>query len=199
MKAKYAIIDCDGPIILREKYFSQRYSEEFGVPLEELLKFFKHEFLECEVGKADLKQELLKYLPAWKWTKSVEELLSYWFVKESSLNREVLSMIRDLRKAGIYCILSTNQEKYRMSYLWDTLDLKYIFDAKLSSVDAGAMKPSFEYWQAAVEKFGITEKASAVVWDDEATNVRKALDFGFKAFVYNDLKTFQLWCRQLTA
>lgn len=198
MKPKFAFIDCDGVVILRDKYFSQRYAEEFNVAPSEILKFFKNEFLACETGKSDLKLEIQKYLSAWKWQRSVDELLNYWFTAESSLNRDVLSLITDLRKAGVFCVLSTNQEKYRMEYLWEKLQLKHMFDGRLSSVDAGALKPSRAFWEKALEKFEIGDKFSAVVWDSDPLAVREALDFGFKAYVYSDLKTFTTWSGQFS-
>jgi len=196
MKPKFAFIDCDGVVILRDKYFSQRYAEEFGVPAAEILKFFKNEFVACETGKADLKQEIQKYLQDWKWQKSADDLLSYWFNAESSVNREVLGLVTDLRKAGVFCVLSTNQEKYRMEYLWERLQLKHAFDGRLSSVDAGALKPSRLFWEKGMEKFGIADKSSVVVWDSDSLAVREALDFGFRAYTYTDLKTFTAWSGQ---
>lgn len=198
MKPKFAFIDCDGVIIPREKYFSQRYAEEFGIPDTEILKFFKNEFLACKLGKADLKQEIQKYLPAWKWQKSVDDFLNYWFMSESPLDREVLGLVTDLRKAGIFCILSTNMEKYRREYLWEKLQLKQAFDASLCSADVGALKTSRTFWEKALEKFEIFNKASAIVWDNDSSVVREALDFGFKAYVYNDLKIFAVWCSQFS-
>ena len=60
---KVILFDCDGPIIKREKYFSQRLHEETGVVIDSQNEksFFKGIFLQCETGKADLKQ----VLPEW--------------------------------------------------------------------------------------------------------------------------------------
>ena len=50
-------------VIEREMRFSQRFSDEFDVPFEKIIPFFKNEFQLCLIGKADLKKELKKYLP----------------------------------------------------------------------------------------------------------------------------------------
>ena len=57
---KAVIFDTDGMIIRSEKYFSQRFSDEFNIPMEKILPFFKNEFQLCLVGKADIKTELNK-------------------------------------------------------------------------------------------------------------------------------------------
>ncbi len=76
---KIVVFDVDGIVIRREMYFSQRFSREFGVPIEEILPFFENEFQLCLTGKADLKKEISKYFGRWGWKKSIDELFSYWF------------------------------------------------------------------------------------------------------------------------
>ena len=60
------MFDCDGLIIRHEKYFSMRLAADQGVFLEDenekQKEFFNGVFLDCETGKADLKEELAKDL-----------------------------------------------------------------------------------------------------------------------------------------
>ena len=107
---KTIIFDTDGMVAHREMYFSQRFSKEFGVPMEKVLSFFKNEFQLCLIGKADLKNELAKYFGQWGWKKSVEELLLYWFTNESNLDKKMLESVKNLRSKGISCYLDTNNE-----------------------------------------------------------------------------------------
>ena len=77
-----------------------------------------------QLGKADIKDALKKYLPPWGWKKSADEFLEYWFKFDSVLNREMLKSIKDLRKSGIKCYLATNNEKYRVEYFENVLKFK---------------------------------------------------------------------------
>lgn len=57
---KVILFDCDGPIIQRKKYFSQRLKEEKGIVVDAIGEqaFFQGELLLGETGKADLKEIL---------------------------------------------------------------------------------------------------------------------------------------------
>ena len=117
---KIILLDCDGLIIKHAKYFSERLKEERGIITDtrDEASFFSNEFLLCEAGKADLKQELQKRLPIWGFKGSVAELMEFWFSGEAEVDREMAACITALRQAGIKCFLSTNNEKYRVEYLW---------------------------------------------------------------------------------
>lgn len=124
---KAVIFDTDGMIIRSERYFSQRFSDEFDIPMEKILPFFKNEFQLCLVGKADIKTELKKYIKEWGCKKSADDLLAYWFEYESKTDEKMLESIKVLRNNGIKCYLHTNNEKYRVQYLLDKVGLKNFF------------------------------------------------------------------------
>lgn len=48
---KILILDIDGVVIQRDKYFSMKYAEEHGVPHEEMEKFFKGVLLNLLKGR----------------------------------------------------------------------------------------------------------------------------------------------------
>jgi len=188
---KVILFDVDGMVNKRARYFSHDYSEEFGVPYQEMQPFFEKEFLDCEVGKADLKIELAVYLLKWKWEKPVEEFLEYWFSRESNLDSQMLDSVAKLRSGGLKCYLQTRNEKYRTGYLWDTLGLKKHFDGIFSSADLGFMKPQIEFWAAIYKKLGDLKKDEVLVWDDKMANVQSARDFGFQAELFSDFDSYQ--------
>jgi hypothetical protein len=70
---KVIILDADG-VIMHGEWFSKRYSEKFGVSLEEIMPFFNNEFIDCELGKADLKEAIKPYLKKWGWKGTIDEL-----------------------------------------------------------------------------------------------------------------------------
>ncbi len=178
------LFDTDGVIIQREMYFSQRFSEEFGVPLEKILPFFKQEYQLCIVGKADIRVELKKYVKEWGWEKSVDELLTYWFLHESRIDERMLAEVKVLRSNGVKCYLHTNNEKYRSEYLFEKVGLKKYFDGVFSSAEFGFKKPQKEFWSAIYDYLGEPDKRGVLVWDNEEENIQSAKSFGFQAEFY---------------
>ena len=66
MSIRAVLLDADGVAIKPHPYFSQRLEDDFGISAEKILIFFRGEFKNCTLGKADLKDEIsAKYLPAW--------------------------------------------------------------------------------------------------------------------------------------
>ena len=60
---KEILLDADGIVIRpRHKYFSEKFSEEHNVPLEEVLPFFKREYKRAAVGEVDIREVLPPYL-----------------------------------------------------------------------------------------------------------------------------------------
>jgi putative hydrolase of the HAD superfamily len=190
---KVVLFDCDGPIIRHNKYFSQRLREECDIELnvENLKSFFSNEFLLCETGKADLKQELAKRLQAWGWKKSVEELMDFWFKGEAEVDLEMKEYILSLRERGIECFLSTNNEKYRTEYLWNVVGLKNFLDKAYSSSSVGYLKPQTEFWHEVYKDFPNVPKSEVLVLDDQESTIHSAKEFGFKAEFYTDFESIK--------
>jgi putative hydrolase of the HAD superfamily len=194
---KTIIFDTDGMVIRGEMYFSERLSKNFGIPPEKVIPFFKNEFQLCLTNKADLKEELKKYLPQWKWGKSVDVLLEYWFKNETAIDKQVIESIMDLRNKGIKCYLGTNNEKYRMQYLINKLGLGNFFDGIFSSAHIGYLKPQQEFWQSIYEQLGKPNKEEILVWDNDEKNITSAENFGFQAKLYADFKTYEVYTKTL--
>jgi putative hydrolase of the HAD superfamily len=187
---KTLFCDCDGVVVTRESRFGDRFSRDFNVSKEKLLPFFQNEFVRCEMGQADLKEELKKYLPTWGWTKSVDELLHYWFFHEGQIDKDVVSYIQSLRAQGIHCCLTTNNEKYRTDYLYYNLALGSVFDEFLSSCTVGYLKPQPEYWQK-IYRDDYGNKREILVIDDNPAFVESARKFGFYGHDYKGLEGMQ--------
>lgn len=189
---KTIIFDTDGIVVHREMNFSERYSRDFGVPIEKLTSFYDNEFQLCLVGKADLKTEIVKYFPSWEWNKSVEELLTYWFEHERNTDQQMLDSIANIRNKGIKCYMDTNNEKHRADYLWDTLGLNKSFDGLFASGYIGYKKPEPEFWSAIHEKIGSPDKSEVLVFDNKQEHVDSAKASGFQAELFTSFPAYNL-------
>jgi FMN phosphatase YigB (HAD superfamily) len=138
------MFDADG-VVIQSEMFSHKYAQEFNLNTRELDNFFKNDFQECLVGKSDLKIALKPWLKKWKWTKSVDEFIDYWFTSENNLNLELIRTIIELRKNKVICILATNQEKYRLEYMRKEMGFEKIFDKIYSSSIIGYKKPEIQF------------------------------------------------------
>lgn len=190
---KVILFDCDGPIIKREMYFSQR----LGIPYEKLKDFFEGDFLLCETGKKDLKEELKVHIKSWGVSKSLDELMDFWFSNEAEVDRQMTDQIFLLRQRGIKCFLATNNEKYRTEYLWTVVGLKNFLDGLFSSCYVGYMKSHAEFWQEAYKNFSEISKQEILVVDDDPQNVKSAQQFGFTASLYTDFENHQNYINEI--
>ena len=165
----------------------QRFSLEYDVPEDKLRPFFQNEFLRCEIGKADLKEELVKYLPQWGYKQPVEELLNYWFRGESQVDKDVTAFIQDLQAQGVNCFLATNNEKHRALYLISEVGLGEIFNGVFTSAHLGYFKSQPEFWQKAYNFELMGNKHEVLAVDDNEAVVSAARNFGFYAHLYQSL------------
>lgn len=186
------LFDCDGPIIKREKYFSQRLKEQGeGLNEPKVRDFFKNEFLQIERGKADLKQVLSKLIPQWGYKGTVEELMDFWFSGEAEINLNMKEYILKLKDNGVKAYLATNNEKYRTEYLWNVVGIKNFLEGLFSSCYLGYMKPEVEYWQEIYKVLNKYPKENILVLDDKQAAIDSAQAFGFKAELYTTLDDFK--------
>jgi putative hydrolase of the HAD superfamily len=185
---KTLLIDADGLVITRPKYFSEMYSEKYGVPLKIITEFFINDFRICQTGKADLKEQLKPYLPKWKLEGTVEDFLNLWFTSDVILSQKVLDTIDHLRQKGFKCYLASDQEKYRAEYIANIL--KGHFDGMFFSCDLGYIKAEQEFFEEIVKKINI-EPENIEFWDDEIENTQVAVNLGIKTKLYIDPETFE--------
>ena len=184
---KTILFDADGVTLKRQtEYFSERFAREYNVPLVEVVSFFKNEFRLCQQGKADLKEELSKKLPAWGWQKSTDDFLLYWFTTDTIPNDAVMSEVENFRRQGTKCYLVTDQEKYRAEYLRDTLNFKNRFDGCFFSCELGYSKSEPAFFATVIIQLNLPPD-EIVYWDDDQKNVDAAESLGIDARFYSGI------------
>jgi len=99
-----------------------------------------------------------------------------------------------LKKKGVLCCLATNQEKYRLSYLVNQMNLGRIFQKIFASAEIGYKKPQkrfFTYiFNYLKHKIKGLKKEEILYWDDQEANVLAGRKFGFRAEIYTDFENF---------
>ncbi len=191
---KIAFFDADGvTIVLREKYFSQRFSEDYGIPSEDIMPLFKNEYYKCVLGQMDLKEVLQYYMPKWNWTGTLDELLKYWWEGENKLNSPVLEIISQLRAQGVKCYLATDQEKYRAEYIMKDMGLEKYLDGAFFSCDLGLSKSTKEYWEKVLKILKVEKSDELTYWDDEIENIEAAKEVGIETHFYKSVKDLNIF------
>ncbi len=192
------IFDIDGIITNPEMRFREYRDKMLGISDDKSKTFFTNEFIKCEVGKADLKEEIRPYLENWGWGKSVDKFLDLWFSIESSIDVDAIEYIKNLRKQGIKCYAATNQEIYRTEYMRNVMELDKVFDKIFSSAEIGYMKPNFEFFDYINKNINPEDEYKILFWDDDEKNVKGAKNAGWEAFDFVSLddiksKLEKLW------
>ncbi len=178
---KAVILDADG-VINDGSLLS--LEEDFDIPSERMQRFFREAFADCMIGKADLKEALIPYLPEWGWQGTADELLEYWFETGSNVHHQVWEVAEQLRDAGVPVYLATNQEKYRAAYMADQMGFGKLFTKMFVSSEMGLKKPSREFFEYIQKDIGIDDASSILYWDDMQKNVDAAASIGFKAHLF---------------
>ncbi len=190
MSLKAVLFDSDGMLMIGGM-FSQHLARDYQVHIEALNPFFKNEFKDCLIGKADLKERIQKYLEPLGWQGSVDELLDYWFKSEHKMDERILGEIQRIRDEGIKCYLATNQEKYRTEYIRKVMGLEQIMDEIFSSAEMGYKKPQEEFFKMILDRLSPLRPDEIAYWDDSQENIEAARKLGIQAFHYKDFPEFE--------
>ncbi len=191
---KILLLDADGvAIVPREKYFSDRYSEEFGVSKDVIIPFFKNEFNDCLIGKSEVSEVFAEQniLEKWGWKGTLPELFQYWWAGENKRFEEVLSFVQELRAQGVKCYLTTDQEKNRAEYIMQGMGLAKDLDGAFFSYQFGVRKTDAEYWRKLLAELGNPNPSDVEFWDDDEENVAAAKSAGIDAHFFTSFEDFK--------
>jgi putative hydrolase of the HAD superfamily len=183
---KAILLDADG-VLMHGEWFSTRLSEKFGVPMEKIMPFFNNEFVECELGRADLKETIKPYLAEWGWKGTMDELLSFWFDEGYKLDSKAIELVKEIKKDKIL-VLATNQEEYRVEFMKKQMGLEKIFDFTVGSYQAGYFKDNPEFYKYIFGLLPEIKPEEMLFLDDREKNIKVAESLGIKAVLYKNLE-----------
>lgn len=151
MSPLVTLFDADGVLTLPEEVFSVVYAQSHGFDIEPFSQFFLNDWQEIVTGKKDLKESIVENQKLWRWDKSPEELLKFWFETEDVRNDELLELVNKLKAKGIPCYLATEQEKYRGEYMQNVM-FKDAFDGYFISANLGVTKTNPKFFEMIIEQ-----------------------------------------------
>jgi len=186
---KVVLFDVDGVLVNGVK-FAETLQKDYGISRDQTRDFFRGKFLDCLIGKADLKKEIKPFLKKWKIQLSVDEFIQYWFRSENSVNDSLIEMVKKLKANGIHCYLATNQEQYRVDYILKEMGFAKLFEKVFSSTYVGVRKPEVKYFEKIIGELQVS-KDEVLHWDDISRFVEGARQFGINAELFTDTMNFR--------
>jgi putative hydrolase of the HAD superfamily len=132
----------------------------------------------CVDGSVDFRAALAEVLMRWRSAVSVDDALS--LLAQIDPDPEILSIVAAVRRPEVVVALATNQQRYRASFMTESLGYTQRFDHLLYSCDLGCAKPSGKYFRAALRRIGVAP-ANALFLDDHDRNVAAARSCGLSA------------------
>jgi len=183
---KAILFDADGVVLKKQPYFSLEIARENNIPYEEIEPFYTNELRLCQTGKADIKEELAKYLPRWKWEGTVDEFLQRWFTTDVHPDSEVLAFVNSTRTQGIMCFLASDQEKYRGEYIRTTVGVGEHFEGTFFSYEVGFQKSNPQFFAEVLKRLALKPE-EVQYWDDDQKNVDVAKSLGINARFWTNL------------
>lgn len=188
---KEILLDADGLLVHRTKYFSQRLAEKQGLDMErDVMPFIKGPMREAQLGKVKIIDILPDWLPLWNWQGSSEDLMRFWMEGEREIDLEILEVVRGLRKNGHKVYVVSDNEENRAEDLMEFVGLSQHVDGAFFSCFLGFTKSSPEFFNKVGEQIGV-DLDEIYYWDDDAKNVEVAKSMGIKAFLFQGKNQFQ--------
>lgn len=176
---KTIVFDFFGVICSRiaPPWFEKHFSDQDTEALKEGY------FGPADIGEVSDK-ELLKQLSGLA-NQTPEEIESEWF-SMIEIDREVISIIENLRKSGYEIHIGSNVIKNLVQKITAKENLDYLFDSRIISSEIGLMKPDPLFFKKMLEL--IDKKPEEVIFiDDSQNNVDSAKEIGIESYIFKDI------------
>jgi putative hydrolase of the HAD superfamily len=159
--------------------------------LPEPLEPFISDVLDAErpalAGQAELLDLLEPVLRSWGAPGKARALAELWWHCIEP-DAAVFSVIAQLRRQGLCCVLATNQQRFRADYMRRTLGYEARFDRSFYSYELGCVKPEPRYFEAIVQSLALPAEQLLFI-DDLEPNVLAARGVGLQAAQFVNTQT----------
>jgi putative hydrolase of the HAD superfamily len=176
------VFDIDG-VLVKPMVFASVLLREYGLGLDRTALFFEGPFRKCLLGEADLKTELLPYLPEWGWPHTLDQFVQEWFDADSTMNEEMVGFVRNMRRRNLPCYIASTQEQYRAGYLMNNKEFSEHFNGFFFSYMFGCQKPQAQFYSLVEKGIGVAPN-ELLFFDDQELNVIAARKAGWNAEIY---------------
>lgn len=185
-KIKAIIFDVDGVLIdvVDENglfLWKNAIDEDLGISYETTKIFFANYWEKVSKGKIDTLEAIALFLKSINSQVTAEEFLNYWHKKDSNINHQMLEVVKELKAKDYPLYLGTNQEKYRVKYLWENFEFNKLFREIHASCSVGFEKPDKEYFLEVEKRVGVASEEILFI-DDSEKNVISAKECGWHAY-----------------
>jgi putative hydrolase of the HAD superfamily len=181
---KALMVDVDGVLVHGRpedgRHWSTSLEADLGLRVDDLQReFFDLHWEDVVLGRVMLADPLLPVLAKIAPHLTPDQLINYWFERDSRLDRELMDELAGIRSTGLPVYLATNQEHRRAQYLMKALGLAELVDGIHYSAQLGAKKPSPEFFDKVASTMSCTTSELLLV-DDTLDNIRAAASTGWK-------------------
>ena len=168
-----------------EPYFGPQIAEETGIPGEIFKNLWKPMEQERTIGKLTLEQALEFILK--ENGQYSEELLNKIVEKRKSVRREcferlhpeIIPMLKELKKRGLYIGLISNCFSEEAEVIKESVLFSY-FDVACLSYDLGLQKPDKEIYRRCMETLSVEAHECIYIGDGGSRELEAAKELGMK-------------------
>jgi len=187
------MMDVDGVLVHGRpedgSHWSMSFEADLGLSGSDLQReFFDVHWEAVVLGRAMLGDSLSPVLDRIAPHLTPEQLIAYWFERDSHLDRELLQEMSAIRSTGIPVYLATNQEHRRARHLMRTMRLADYVDGVYYSAQIGARKPGREFFDKVASTVGFPAGELLLV-DDSLDNITAAEAAGWTALHWTGEKS----------
>jgi putative hydrolase of the HAD superfamily len=136
----------------------------------------------CINGEGPVLANLGRLMRAHASPGTVADLVRVW--TDISLDRDVLMVVREVRRAGVRAYLASNQLRFRGEYMKVNLPYGHELDGEFYSYDLNSEKPKPEFFLRICERIGVVPHRAVIV-DDLERNVVGGRDVGLTGILFD--------------
>lgn len=175
-----------------QRRWDENLLEDLGIDPDRFREEFIYDIFlkKVLIGQTSLVEALDRRLPSLGFKGSSMMFVHYWLSHDSSINQSLMESILLLKKqADIRLFIATNQDHMRALWLWQSLNIREIFEDIFYSARAGVLKPHKAFFNFIEDRIG-PQSEPPLFFDDTPKVIAGAQTVGWEAVLFNGLEDF---------